>query len=90
MLLLGSGEKSRSVSGSSLGLPLRPPRPLPPRPAGVGALIGILAIGGGPLSRPSTSGAGGCLLMLDILDTPAIGFGPGPCGLGPRNLNRYN
>ena len=57
LTLLGSGEKSRSVSGSSLGRPLRPPRPLaPPRGAEMGALIGIRVIGGsGPPSSVITS-----------------------------------
>ena len=57
LMLLGSGEKSRSVSGSSRGLPLRPPRPrAPPRGAEMGALIGIRVMGGsGAPSRVITS-----------------------------------
>ena len=93
MLLLGSGEKSRSVSGSSLGRPRLPPRPLPPLTAGEGALTGIRAIGG-PLSKVITSppcvGAGEGLLMLGMLETLAIGFDPGPWGLGPRKLKGLN
>ena len=86
LTLLGSGEKSRSVSGSSRGRPLRPPRPrAPPRGAEMGALIGIRVIGGsGPPSRVMTSlGPGlGPGTLGELEPGP---WGPGP-GLGPRKL----
>ena len=88
LMLLGSGEKSRSVSGSSLGRPLRPPRPrAPPRGAAMGALIGIRVMGGsGPPSSVMTSlgparGPG----STGELEPGAWGPGLGP-GLGPRKL----
>lgn len=81
LMLLGSGEKSRSVSGSNLGRPLRPPRPrAPPLGAEMGALIGIRIIGGsGAPSRVMTSLGPG-------RGMPGT-LGPG-VGLGPRKLKQ--
>ena len=91
LLLLGSGEKSRSVSGSRRGRPRRPPRPRPPgapRGAGTGARIGILIMGAG-----AGAGSGGPSRVMTSLgpglacgDTPA----PGAWGVGPRKLAREN
>jgi len=91
LLLLGSGEKSRSVSGSRRGRPRRPPRPRPPgapRGAGTGARIGILIMGAG-----AGAGSGGPSRVMTSLgpglacgDTPA----PGAWGVGSRKLAREN